>query len=240
MLQTSVAKSGYFFDNHFSDWQHSNFLDRCIYSFIPGEVPGPADSGNLFARKLRDELHIPEMQIVNYSDLLDTLNIFKKPVPIVFVDDFVGSGQQVLKAWSKNQFSNGLTLKEICEKDNHCAVYAPLIVNTMGYDVIRDHCQGLNLSTNHVLGPEYNLFNQDCICWKNDSDLFKKGVELILRKSQMLGIPSTNGYDERDEKGYGMQGLAISFEHGAPDAIPAFFYWTADNWTPLIIKPYQR
>lgn len=240
MLQTSVSKSGYFFSKHFSDWQHHDFKHRCIYSYIPGEIQGrPADSGNLFSRKLRDDLNIPEIQIVSYSDLAKELSLFKKPVPIVFVDDFVGSGQQVLKAWSVNEF-DGLTLKEICKQANHCAVYAPLIVNYTGYEVITDQCEGLNLCTNHILGPEYNLFHQDCICWKNDPELFRKGVDLILKKSQKIGIPSTGGADERDEKGYGMQGLALSFEHGAPDAIPAFFYWNSDNWNPLILKPHQR
>jgi len=36
-----------------------------------------------------------------------------------------------------------------------------------------------------------------------------------------------------------MQGLAISFDHGAPDAIPPIFYWK-ENWTPLIKKEYSR
>jgi len=240
MLKASVAKAGYFFKNHFTDWQHSDFNDRCVYSYIPGESPNPTDSGNLFARKLRDEVGIPQGRIVEYSRLYEALNILAAPTPIVFVDDFVGTGQQVRKAWKVNPFDKGLTLEQICNAGGHCAVYAPLIVNSIGYDVIKNECIGLNLSTIHVLGSEYCLFDPKCICWKNDIDLYNKGVELILRKSKENGIPSTNGGVVTDEKGYLKQGLAISFEHGAPDAIIPLFYWNSDNWTPLIRKQYDR
>lgn len=43
-----------------------------------------------------------------------------------------------------------------------------------------------------------------------------------------------------DEKGFNKQGLAIAFEHGTPDAIPALFYWETEDWTPLINKVYIR
>lgn len=236
MLKSSVSKAGYIFSKTFSDWQHSDFIDRCFYSFIPGEDQHPTDSGNLFTRKLRDELGIPESQIVTYKDIIT----LPKMSPIIFVDDFVGSGAQVYKAWNINLLPGDITLERYCEKEKHCPVYAPLVVNYKGHKVIRDHCQGLYLCATHILGPEYNLFNLDCICWKNDPVFYQKGVNLILNKSRALGIPSTDGEDTRDEKGFGMQGLAISFEHGAPDAIPAFFYWSADNWTPLIRKNYER
>ena len=69
MLGNSVSKAGYEFINHFSDWQHSDFNHRCFYSFIPGESQHPTDSGNLFTRKLRDGLGIPEERIVSYQDI---------------------------------------------------------------------------------------------------------------------------------------------------------------------------
>lgn len=236
MLKSSVSKAGYVFSKYFGDWQHSDFSSRCIYSFIPGESQHPTDSGNLFTRKLRDGLGIPEDQIISYQDITSV----PPTSPIIFVDDFVGSGAQVYKAWNHNILKGNLNLKEYCEQEGHCPVYAPLIVNYQGYEVIRDDCEGLHLCATHILGPEYNLFDSSCICWKNNPDLFQKGVDLILSKSRSLGIPSTEGRDTRDEKGFNKQGLAISFEHGAPDAIPSFFYWSADNWTPLIRKTYER
>jgi hypothetical protein len=241
MLKTSVGNSGYIFTKHFPDWKHSDFFEKCFYSFIPGETLNPTDSGHIFTRILRDKMGVPERRIVPYDALSNILEKAVEPIPVILVDDFVGSGSQVWKAWTKNTMfsSYGKTLAEICFEHNHCIVYAPLIVNEMGYQVVVGRCPGLHICPTHVLGKEYNLFNPECICWNNDLTLFKNGTELILKKSNLLGIPSTGGQDVNDEKGFGGQGLAISFHHGAPDAIPAIFYWK-ENWTPLIQKQYER
>jgi hypothetical protein len=186
-------------------------------------------------------MNVPEDRIVNYQLLPNYLEQTTTPTPVIFVDDFVGSGAQVYKAWSVNSMfsSNSKTLADICNSKGHCIVYAPLIVNGAGNSVINTHCPGLHLCATHILGPEYNLFNQECICWKGDIKLFNSGTELILNKSNGLGIPSTGGSHVNDERGYQNQGLAISFNHGAPDAILPLFYWK-ENWTPLIQKQYDR
>lgn len=237
MLRTSVGRAGYELSKHYSDWNHTDFKSRCIYSFIPGETLNASDSGYLFIRKLRDTLGIPESQFKNYVELHDLLESGSN-YPVIFVDDFVGSGAQCIKAWIQNKAGKSLrTLQEISITNNHKIVYAPLLVNDVGYKRIKQYCNGLILSPSHIIGEEYNLFNPKCICWKNDINLYNAGVELISRKSRELGIPSSG---VTSEKGFGGQGLAIAFEHGAPDAIPAFFYWCSINWIPLIPKVYKR
>lgn len=241
MLRTSVGRAGYELSNYFPDWKHEDFKTRCYYSFIPGEDPNTSDSGYLFTRKLKNALNIPEERFIDYRDLHPLLETAKVPLPIIFVDDFVGSGSQCDKAWRINKGgSYNFTLEEISLRFNHKFIYAPLILNYKGYNRLNSHCKGLFLSPAHIINEEYNLFNPDCICWKGDSNYFNDGVSLILKKSNELGIPSTNGRNVNDEKGFGKQGLAIAFEHGAPDAIPAIFYWETENWTPLINKVYAR
>lgn len=172
MLKTSVGKAGFELSIHLKNWKHTDFFDRCYYSFIPGEDPSPSDSGNLFIRKLRDELEIPEDRLINYSEIHKTIETACVPLPIIFVDDFVGTGQQCQKAWCKNRGgSENLTLEEIAQKYGHKFVYAPLIVNYIGYDYITKHCKDLIITPAHIIGVEYNLFNQNCICWKNDINL---------------------------------------------------------------------
>lgn len=162
-------------------------------------------------------------------------------MPIIFVDDFVGSGSQCYKAWCINTGGlNKYTLKDISVRFKHKFVYAPLILNYQGYDLLNIYCSELYLSPAHIINEEYNLFNPNCICWRGNNNYFRDGVSLILRKSRLLGIPSEDGNHVNDEKGFGKQGLAIAFEHGAPDAIPAIFYWETDNWSPLIKKVYAR
>lgn len=241
MLRTSVGRAGYELSQYFPDWKHEDFKNRCFYTFIPGETPNPSDSGHLFIRKLRDNLNIPEDHLFDYRDIYSLLESKTSPIPIVFVDDFVGSGAQCYKAWCENTGgSYNLTLEQISYKYKHRFIYAPLIINYRGYNLIKNDCHGLILSPAHIINEEYDLFNENCICWRNNKKYYEDGIALFLNKSKELGIPSTGGRSVNDEMGFNKQGLAIAFEHGAPDAIPAIFYWEKENWTPLIHKVYTR
>lgn len=241
MLKKVVGHVGYIFASHFLDWKHDDFKTRCFYSFIPGETVNPTDSGHTYVRKLRNSLGIPEDRILDYKVLYTTLETYTN-LPIIFVDDFVGSGAQCDKAWNYNRGgSKNYTLRDIALTYGHKFVYAPLVVNYIGHQRIINNCIGLGLVTSHILDEKYNLFKPTCICWKGDNDLYNKGTELILRKSHELGIPFTNGKSVLDVRGFGEQGLSLAFDDdGVPDAIPPIFYWCSDKWTPLIKKEYQR
>lgn len=238
MLSVSVGNAGRLLEKKIPNWKHSNFKDICLYSFIPGENPNPTDSGNYFARKLRDSLGIREENIIDYYKIPLAANPSQ---PIILVDDFVGSGAQVYKAWNENTMPVvNMTLAEMTHKLGITIIYAPLIVNLTGYNLIANDCPGLQLSPCHILSEEYNLFNPKCYCWRDDLQLYKDGTNLILHKSQELGIPFSEGRSTQDVRGFNQQGLAISFEHGAPDAIIPLLYWCDNSWTPLLKKNYQR
>lgn len=241
LLRKVIGHAGYIFASHFHDWKFDNFKNRCIYSFIPGETINPTDSGHTYVRKLRNTLGIPEDRIFNSNSLFNVLEYYNN-LPVIFVDDFVGSGAQCDKAWNENRGgAKKYTLKEIATAYGHKFVYAPLVVNYVGHERITNNCIGLELVTNHILDKKYNLFNSECICWKGNIDLYNRGVKLILDKSRELGIPFTNGRSVIDVRGFGEQGLAIAFDDdGVPDAIPPIFYWSSENWTPLIKKEYIR
>jgi hypothetical protein len=242
MLKAAIGYCGEYLAVRFSDWQHDDFKKRCIYSFIPGETINPTDSGHMYVRKLRESLGIPQSQIVYYPSLYTYLENSNIATPVIFVDDFVGSGAQCVKAWNENKGGREqYTLSEIASKTDHVFIYSPLIANHVGHDRIKQKCKGLQLVTCHVLNNEYNLFDPSCICWNNDNELYRKGVSLILNKSREQNIPFTRGIEDVDVRGFCEQGLALSFANGGvPDAIPAFFYWYSDTWAPLIKKDYKR
>lgn len=240
LLAVSVGRAGKILQEHYSDWTHNDFKQKCIYSFIPGETPNPSDSGHTFLRKIREIANIPQARLIEFGDLFAYLESnTSNPIPVILVDDIVGSGAQCDNAWCTQIGGNNLnTLQKISQKYNHKFVYAPLIINEMGRNRIQSRCPELFLSPAHVIGEEYCLFNSKCICWHDDEATFKQGVEMIIRKSTELGIKDDNS--EVSVRGFGGQGLTIAFEHGAPDAIPAFFYWEDNNWMPLIKKSYVR
>lgn len=243
LLIAVVGKCGYLMKEKNSVWNHHMFKTHICYSFVPGEHPHPTDSGNLFTRKLRDVLHIPEGCIKDFKELSDLMRRVDN-MKIILVDDFVGSGFQCCTAWNNAARRNMAGYPKFCDivKDGgHEVYYAPLIINHTGYQEIMDHCDGLQLVTMHILGEEYSLGSPKCLCWKGDPKAYLKGIELIERKSKELGIPMDNELDTRYWMGLKSQGLALAFEHGMPDACPSFFYWHKEGvWNPLIEKEYDR
>lgn len=239
MLSTVIGKCGYYFKQQRGSWSDVDFKSNCWYSFVPGEDQKPTDSGHLFTRKLRDVLHIPEERIISYSELQSKLDKTTNQ-NVILVDDFVGSGHQTWVAWVFPNHITGKSFQSLSIDNNHKVVYAPLIVNYMGYDKIKNDCANLELKCVHKLTKQYSIFEHDCPCWDGDDDLFKKALALLENKSKALGIPFTNGADVIDVKGYREQGLAVAFAHGIPDACPPIFYWETDDWKPLMKKVYPR
>ena len=240
MFATVIGKCGYYFQRMRGGWSEEQFKNDCWYSFIPGEEKKTTDSGYLFQRKLRDNLNIPESQLLNYEELQEKLSE-EKNLNVVLVDDFVGSGHQTYVAWSheKRKYKDK-TLSEWTEANGHCVTYAPLVVNYIGKDFIKRECKNLYLTYIHELTPEFNLFVKECPCWEGKEDVFKDAMKIIKRKSMDLNIPFTGCTDVIDVQGYRKQGLAVAFSHGIPDACPPIFYWETKDWKPLMNKVYSR
>lgn len=240
MFATVIGKCGYYFQRVRGSWSEEQFKTDCWYSFVPGEEVKTTDSGYIFQRKLRDNLYIPESQLLSYEQLQEKLSSDKN-LNVILVDDFVGSGHQTYVAWScEGRKYKDKTLSEWAEANGHCVTYAPLIVNYIGKEFIRTCCRNLELTYIHELTPEFNLFSKDCPCWEGDEVLFQSAMELIARKSRDLKIPFTDGKTVIDVQGYHKQGLAIAFSHGIPDACPPIFYWETKDWKPLMNRVYSR
>lgn len=240
LIIAAVGKCGYKLHELNGAWAYDDFKNNCWYSYIPGEHPHNSDSGHIFIRKVRDVLRVDEVRQLDFWDLLLMLEKESKPQNVILVDDFVGSGSQCVNAWFNLCIHSDVNFASIVSKTPHNIFYAPLVMNSTGYQLIRQHCKGLHLETIHVLGEEYNLFNSKCFCWKRNPDLFAQGTEMIIRKSRGVGIPEDDVKNPLFIKGLHEQGLAIAFGHGIPDACPPFFYWDQNGWTPLIIKQYPR
>ena len=230
MLATVLGKCGSYFRILNSAWSDLDFINQCWYSYIPGEDRSDICSGSEFLRKLQTLFGIPNERLLIYSDFVKRMKENHCEY-FILVDDFIGSGHQVEEAWCKYPIGN--PLKDICKSQYHKVVYAPLIVNEVGYNQVLSTCDGLHVEYIHKLPSEYSLFHQQCPCWHGNSELYAQGIDLIDRKSAALGIPKTNGMQTDDMKGYKEQGLAISFQHGMPDAcLPIFTKETLD-WKPL-------
>lgn len=103
------------FEKSHEKWQ--DFLGRAIIVHVTGETPNPTDSGHLFARILRDYAGIHESQVMPQSEAVDKL-IEDPSHPLVFVDDFIGSGSQFVQTWERSHDVRGKTysIKDIAER----------------------------------------------------------------------------------------------------------------------------
>ena len=216
------------------------YKKEVFYSYIPGENPNPTDSGLLFMRKLREALDISDHKTLMFDTLKDKLlkEGTKQRLLIVLCDDFVGSGNQCIKALTTPLSSEcNASVYNLAQSGGHTIAYAPLISNSLGARRIQTRLPDLIFTPAHVLGEEYNLFSEKCLCWEGDYDLYCAGVELIRRVSAKLGI-RTDGVVSVE--GFGKQGLFIGFEHGIPDSDPAFFFYSEKGWKPLMRRYYER
>ncbi len=208
-----------------SKWR--TFLDTVIITCVRGERPNPTDSGYMFLRMARQVLGIPEEQILEPQQAVETL-LQRKSVPVVFLDDFVGSGQQFLSTW-KHPFAiagHGAVSFEILASmlRNPQFLYCPLVCTAYGKNRISRDCPVVGLHPAHLLPEEYSAFSSSSIIWP--AELRGSASNFIQETSKRAGIDNWKGFHNL--------GLAIAFEHSVPDACLPMLYWNANGWKPLI------
>lgn len=203
----------------------------CYFTNVTGENPNPTDSGYLFLRKTRDKCQIKEEFIIDSNSITDETSI--RNCNIIFVDDFLGSGNQILTQLNKRINDKNINLFEIFKDKNITPFYCPTIATQNGVNFIKKHYPTLIVLPTHTIGEEYSVFSEHSLCWQGDQQ--KRGIEMIYETSMKIGVPDQDHLTTY-WKGYRGQGLALSFNHGTPDATLPIFYWTERNWNPLIRK----
>ena len=211
-------------------WEQFN--QELLVTNVEGEHPNPTDSGFAFARRARQLLGVNEERILPPAQALDRLMSRGKLAPVLFVDDFVGSGQQFLTTWERIHRTNSGV-------DNSFAqisavggqfYYCPLLCTSRGQLLIRTKCPSVVLQPVHVLEPHRDSAVAD------NSHLWPEHLRatanhFLKTVSARAGIPEEGpkGY-----RGFADLGLTVAFEHSVPDATLPLFYWEANGWTPLI------
>lgn len=76
-----------------------SFVDAVLITRVTGDNPSDTDSSYQYSRLARQILNISEDQIVSPAECVRTL--LTEVRPVVFVDDFVGSGDQFVKTWHR-------------------------------------------------------------------------------------------------------------------------------------------
>ncbi len=204
----------------------AQFRRNLIATHVTGEVPNDTDSGYVFARKARQELGLSETQILSPEHVLQVLAT-GGPRPVLFVDDFVGSGDQFVAMWKREtKLPDGTvtSFDRLANRRGSTFFYCPIFCTELGRCAIVDQCPEVVLSPAHFLTNRYSALMPDSLVWPDH--LRATAIEFIECASRRAGILNWSGY-----KG---QGLTIAFEHGVPDATLPLYYHASSAWKPLV------
>lgn len=208
------------------------FLGSVLVIPVPGERPHMADSGHLFARFSRDQIGIHPDRIMSAVDGLKYL-FNHGAMPVLFVDDFVGSGNQFVTMWQRPIEIGGrmATFQEFARNNPKWKpFYSPVLCTQTGYTEIESQCPAVLVRPGNMLPAQYSALAPDSCLWPDE---LRGNAEGFLRDvSIRAGIPDALG-DADDWRGYQSLALAVGFDHGFPDATLPLFRWNRNGWRPL-------
>jgi hypothetical protein len=217
-----------------TEWAH--FLSNVTVVRVTGENPNDSDSGFAFSRYARDYLGIPEKNILSPEAAL--INFFLNPRGnLVFVDDFVGSGNQFIETWQRKYVIRQklYSFEQIAAwgSGDIKFFYCPVICTEYGRNNIAPHCRQVQIVPAHFFDESQSTLTSNSAIWREDMQV--EGPEFIKRASLQAGIPDLNGA-VGCWRGFHKLGLALAFSHGWPDATLPLFYFNENNWKPLLRK----
>lgn len=210
-----------------------SFCNHALITLVQGENPNPSDSGWLFARKARQAVGIDQDQLREPREVVEALaDGFSGPV--VFVDDFVGSGEQFVRTWQRRYDLPGggtASFKKLAEQSRASFFYCNAMTTEYGLKRIGRLVPLVKVSAGNVIPSRYSLADPDSLLWpktvRND------GIALVEAIGHRLGYNADDGSEE-DWRGFHKLGLAIAFQHSVPDANLPLFFTNRNGWSPLV------
>jgi hypothetical protein len=204
----------------------SDFLRDVRIVRVPGEISSDADSGYIFSRLSRDKIGVDETHLYSV-DVLAREILQGVHQPVVFVDDFVGSGEQFVTMWHEHMIVEGkaTSLSELFrDHPDITPRYCGVVGTSYGLSRIRRACPGVELHFANELGDEYSSLHPQSRIWPDG--LQAEGSTFIQDVSQRLGLPEWRGFHHL--------GLTLAFEHKVPDATIPLLTARNPQWRPLI------
>ena len=210
----------------------SSFLDTLLVTIVEGDPPNLTDSGHIFARKSRTILGISQNQIMPPKDALG-LVLSDSNHTVLMVDDFIGSGKQLIDTWNREYTLTGGTTFSFstAAKIGRNILYAPIIATKYGTTEIEETCSELTTIPAHVLDESYSLISPSSMLWPDS--LKPSAYGFLEETSQRAGITAGLGLNW---SGFHELALAVAFEHGVPDATMPLYWWDQNGWAPLVSR----
>lgn len=210
----------------------NDFSRQVIFTAVCGEDPNPTDSGPMFCRKVRQLLALPDDR---FKTLEKALHAANNGVPIVFLDDFIGSGDQMLFTWEQDAGPLE-SFKSLSEKNFLNVSYLSLVSTSKAHERLREKIPSLRLVYSHLADRTYSVYNLSNNPIRPDIENIPEKINDLLEKYYpKLNLPQYLTTVPERKFGYKEQGFLIAFDHSIPDAsLPLFWATASTNWTPLV------
>ncbi len=232
-VSASIAH-GKMFRDGLQSWQI--FCSNAILTYVTGEVPRPTDSGQLFARKARQALGFDEREIVPPNDAVQLLLDGSRKV-VIFVDDFVGSGNQFCETWNRKiECSDGLyrSFANLSSTGKIIgAFYCNAVGTKKGHSKILNRCPNVHIFSGNLLNDDASFVDVASTQWPEPIKAASQGFIKGLQKR--YGFVSEN-QGEEDWRGFHALGLGLAFAHSTPDATLPIFRSNRKGWRPLVMR----
>ena len=185
-----------------------------VVPVVPSQHSAMA-SGPLIARLIRRHLDFNRRWLISQARVRKTKHF------VVFVDDFIGTG---------DQFSNFLTQHNLTYliREQRCC-YVAIAAHSDGIRNLRSSFPELPVSAVDLLEPRNGLFHEESLAFPDGTNTILDAREFYYKMLDAFDIHAT---DYRD--GYGGLALTYAFAHGVPNNSTPLLWWPQSvHWTPL-------
>jgi hypothetical protein len=191
--------------------------------FVPviRDIDPPTKSGPLVARLVKRHLGISDNNIIWPFQIAKALNRGVKL--FVFLDDFLGTGDQFLKFCRTNNIPSFF--------DSADFIYAPFVAHCAGIAAVKNVHPKIRIVCAELLDTTHQAFSPLCDCFSdghNTCEDARKHYEDLIEK---IGLRSSLG--AKVWFGYGNLALTFSFSHASPNNSLPILWWRGDNFVPL-------
>ncbi|TLP61324.1 MULTISPECIES: phosphoribosyltransferase-like protein [Pseudomonas] len=199
-------------------------VDKDKIKIIPviRDVDPPTKSGPLVARLYKKEVGVND-KFMAWPWLMNDFS--DKVKLVVFIDDFVGTGEQFLEFLERFTPAGGL-------RSDIEYVYAPLGACTKGIEKISSEAPSIKLCYSELIEDGSKFFSGFRLRHKKASPEFVADL-----KATYLAFMDKVGHQKLQNKfGYGDLELSYVFSHGAPNATLPIFWAANEKYFPLFSR----
>lgn len=211
-------------------------VDTLRFAPVEGEHPRPTDSGNTICKRLRDIAELPDAHFLAPTAALDSALLGS---PIVFVDDILGSGQQLIQTWKRAYRQQSPTSFEDAFRARPFPTFCVSIVATdTALTNVSAEAAPIAVVATHVLDSSYSIEHLAAPPLTPPIADFHANLEAFLtRHASALGLDHFLKAGRQPLYGFHELGLLFAIQGGVPDCtVPLCWADGPGDWIRLVRK----